>query len=155
MLPPGPAEPVILTAVATDSVDNSSEFSINAYSPDYTSVAEFPIDLPTTFALEQNYPNPFNASTVISFNLSHSARARLAVYNLLGQEVQVVVGGAAQQRIEHVLQQAPVHGVPVVQPDVVQRPGQIADLRRVADARHRHRAVVLATCVGGAAQPGR
>ncbi|MDE2889524.1 MAG: T9SS type A sorting domain-containing protein [Gemmatimonadota bacterium] len=47
--------------------------------------------LPDRFDLEQNTPNPFNPSTVIGYQLAVAAPARLAIYNLLGQEVRVLV----------------------------------------------------------------
>jgi len=46
---------------------------------------------PVTFTLAQNYPNPFNANTRIRYELPHNCRARLAVYNLLGHELEVLV----------------------------------------------------------------
>ena len=48
---------------------------------------------PNEFALSQNYPNPFNPQTTISFTLEKSERARLAVYNVAGKEVAVLVDG--------------------------------------------------------------
>ena len=49
--------------------------------------------LPDSYYLAQNYPNPFNPSTTIKFSLPQSANARLAVFNVLGQEVIVLAEG--------------------------------------------------------------
>jgi len=47
--------------------------------------------VPLTFNLFQNYPNPFNSSTCISYQIPQDCQVRLSVFNLLGQEVDVLV----------------------------------------------------------------
>lgn len=47
--------------------------------------------LPATFSLGQNYPNPFNACTQICYSISREARVLLAIYNVSGQQVAVLL----------------------------------------------------------------
>jgi hypothetical protein len=44
--------------------------------------------------LEQNFPNPFNPVTKITYTIPLAGPVRLAVYNLLGQEVALIYEGA-------------------------------------------------------------
>jgi photosystem II stability/assembly factor-like uncharacterized protein len=63
-------------------------------------------EIPKTYSIEQNYPNPFNISTKIQFSsklLPHSSagevrggNVRLTVYNMLGQEVSILVNKIIQ-----------------------------------------------------------
>ncbi|UCF65291.1 MAG: T9SS type A sorting domain-containing protein [bacterium] len=48
---------------------------------------------PASFQLDQNYPNPFNPSTTISFTLQNSGLVTLMVYNILGEQLEVLVNG--------------------------------------------------------------
>jgi uncharacterized protein (DUF362 family) len=58
-----------------------------------TDVASGTPPVPEAFVLAQNYPNPFNASTVFQFTIPRAGRARLDVYNAIGETVGVVAEG--------------------------------------------------------------
>jgi len=47
--------------------------------------------VPQTYSLNQNYPNPFNPTTTIRYNIPKSENVRISVYNVLGQEVAVLL----------------------------------------------------------------
>ncbi len=49
--------------------------------------------IPEEFALHQNYPNPFNPSTTISYDLKHSGKITLTVFDISGRLVQEIVNG--------------------------------------------------------------
>ncbi|MCZ6631801.1 MAG: cohesin domain-containing protein, partial [bacterium] len=49
--------------------------------------------LPEDYALSQNFPNPFNPETVVPFALPKAGEIRMVVYNILGQEVAVLMDG--------------------------------------------------------------
>lgn len=80
--------PLTVTAVATDSENNSSAFAQNITEGDVTGI-DGPIAglVPYGFELSQNYPNPFNATTVISFNTPAAQRTSLEIYDVLGRRV--------------------------------------------------------------------
>ena len=51
-------------------------------------------ELPAEVVLLGNYPNPFNPETTIRYALPQAGKVRLAVYDLLGHEVAVLVSGS-------------------------------------------------------------
>jgi hypothetical protein len=47
--------------------------------------------LPSVYSLEQNYPNPFNPTTIINFSIPESGNVKLAIYDALGREVDILI----------------------------------------------------------------
>jgi hypothetical protein len=86
-----------------DSIHVGSAFLIDdlAFEGSATGIASTP-SVPAVYALDQNYPNPFNPSTFIRFELPEASRVRLSVYNVLGEEVAVLVN---EQRAAGVFEQ--------------------------------------------------
>ncbi len=57
----------------------------------YYNAIEVEVGIPEEFSLEQNYPNPFNPLTKIEYSVGEKAHIKLAVYDMLGAEVSVLV----------------------------------------------------------------
>ena len=49
------------------------------------------IEEPKDFELFQNFPNPFNPTTTIGFQLPQDGKVKLNIFNLLGQEVAILI----------------------------------------------------------------
>lgn len=52
--------------------------------------------IPNSFQLYQNYPNPFNPSTIITYQLPNDGNVKLSVFDMIGQEVKVLVNSHRQ-----------------------------------------------------------
>jgi len=48
-------------------------------------------EIPVNFSLRQNYPNPFNPMTNIKFYVAKFENIQIAVYDLTGREIEIVV----------------------------------------------------------------
>ena len=58
---------------------------------EYSKIIEIDVDAPLEFELSQNYPNPFNPVTTIKFSLPITSNVKLSLFNILGEEVQILV----------------------------------------------------------------
>jgi spore coat protein CotH len=63
--------------------------------------------VPSSFALAQNYPNPFNPSTTIMFSLPEQSEVRLEVFNLLGEQVAMLMNSRCSAGMHSIVFNAP------------------------------------------------
>ena len=78
----------LVVVQASDTLGRALTSSINIVT-DISSLDD--PNLPHSFSLSQNYPNPFNPTTEIAFALSEAGTVQLAIYDLLGREVTLLV----------------------------------------------------------------
>jgi parallel beta-helix repeat protein len=74
----------------TGKLDHGGHFAValdDRYDPDGK------ITMPSTAAMIRAYPNPFNAEVKVEFQINKSARLLLAVYDLAGRRVAVLMNG--------------------------------------------------------------
>ncbi len=60
---------------------------------EYSNAVEANVTAPVKFELAQNYPNPFNPTTKIDFSVPSNSNVKLTVYNVLGQQIAILVNG--------------------------------------------------------------
>jgi hypothetical protein len=58
---------------------------------EYSNIVEVEVSPVFEYQLAQNYPNPFNPSTVISFTVAKRSNINLAVFNILGEQVAILI----------------------------------------------------------------
>ena len=83
---PLPGDVFTLKTLKPLTANDVFEFSATA-----TSVTDKSRLVPEQVALYQNYPNPFNPRTAISYQLTAFSFVKLAISNLLGEEIEVLV----------------------------------------------------------------
>ncbi|MDD4050929.1 MAG: FlgD immunoglobulin-like domain containing protein [candidate division Zixibacteria bacterium] len=102
-LDPGVNE-VTLTPVDLEDPNHSLMFYCNDYSsgqaevkairPEFSAISVSAAEaLPMAYALSQNSPNPFNPTTTIYFAAPQAGQVKVAVFNILGQNIKDLVDG--------------------------------------------------------------
>lgn len=79
---------------ATDGIDTTASISKKK-----VIIAK---DIPLYYNLAQNYPNPFNPSTTIEYWVPIDSRVKITIYNILGQQVAVLVDGTVSRGLHAV-----------------------------------------------------
>ena len=77
-------------------IDNAGTFGVPiGTSPGTFTAVEEEVStlMPTAFVLHPNFPNPFNPGTTIRYSLPVQSQVRLAVYDVLGQQVALLHEG--------------------------------------------------------------
>jgi hypothetical protein len=82
------------TSIGSTGVVGLQAIAMRIDSTGTSGVRELPSQgIPTAYTLSQNYPNPFNPVTTLQFGLPRAGRVTIKVYNMIGQEVAVLVDG--------------------------------------------------------------
>jgi glucose/arabinose dehydrogenase len=79
--------------VASDGETRVHSMTVRSFVVAFATKARIVEQFESTPALEQNFPNPFNPSTNIKYSIPKGGHVRLAVYNMLGQQVAIVFEG--------------------------------------------------------------
>lgn len=75
----------------TDLRDEAVRFNGFSIQEGITAIDRPGTEHPQGMRLEQNYPNPFNPSTTISYDIPLASHIRVAIYDCIGRELDVLV----------------------------------------------------------------
>ena len=77
---------------AVDDAFTGSVFAVeDSFSTIVTGVDHEDDPIPEQYVLFQNYPNPFNPATTIEYVLPHTSNVQLAIYNVMGERITLLV----------------------------------------------------------------
>ncbi len=94
---------VVVTGYSELIMDNQESSSyISTVSHNWGSELESNSTVPSGFSLHQNYPNPFNPATSIQFDLAENSMVKLAIYDILGKEVSVLVNQQLEAGVHNI-----------------------------------------------------
>lgn len=98
-IPPGGTKTVVFAVVGGNSLselETNADNAYNAWNNPGSPIepgGDNPLD---SYELSQNYPNPFNPTTTISYQLAKSGEVTLKIFNIAGQEVNLLERGFKQ-----------------------------------------------------------
>jgi hypothetical protein len=77
--------------VTDDSGAVASDLIVIQVTSDPTGISDITTQIPKQYEIYQNYPNPFNPATRIKFGLPFTEHVKVAIYNILGQQVKTIL----------------------------------------------------------------
>jgi carboxypeptidase T len=78
--------------IGAQSIINKGSMLISSMDANTLTLSKLPSNvIPRHFSLYRNYPNPFNPSTSLQFDIPIPSIVSLAVFNIMGQEVQSLI----------------------------------------------------------------
>jgi hypothetical protein len=80
----------IYIAAGSESAQLTTDFLAIKYNQ-VTGIQNISGEVPSRYSLSQNYPNPFNPSTKIQFSIPEPGMVKLAVFDITGKEVGLLV----------------------------------------------------------------
>jgi len=122
---------VVIDSVANGEQVALSEIEVMGKVREVTTNIKEDKQVPEVFMLEQNYPNPFNPQTQIRYHLPSAGPTKLAIFNLMGQEVLAPVNGWQEA------------GVYTIQVDATSLPSGIYFYRLTSNDLHQVRKMVV------------
>ncbi len=76
--------------------DSNIVISLKGFSNSTIGISKISGEVPNEFKLEQNFPNPFNSMTSVKFQMLNEGRVKLAIYDIYGREVKVLINEVIQ-----------------------------------------------------------
>jgi hypothetical protein len=98
-IPAGGTKIFVFAVVGGNSLselETNADNASNAWNNPGTPIEPDRTNLPVRYELSQNFPNPFNPTTTISYQLAKPGDISLRIFNIAGQEVQVLDTGYKQ-----------------------------------------------------------
>lgn len=80
-----------IVTINPNTTDTTFNFTLDTCGP--IGIKNISTEIPKEFTLMQNYPNPFNPVTNITFSIPQNGTVKLAVYDITGREVSMLLNG--------------------------------------------------------------